>query len=147
MSRRNTNKTSFYAVTFWEETNWIFTEKSFAYSDKNRLLSSMIGPNTRSERNEEEEDQSLKLALGQPWVWSVNGFIFLASAYEGGWSVLSLTSCLPTDSVRSAYHETDEQILRIDIDGYLSQQVFQPSLIAKYSANPLWFWEDNAVNY
>ena len=40
---------------------------------------------------EEDEDQSLKLALGQPWVWSVNDFIFLATAYEGGWPVLSLT--------------------------------------------------------
>jgi len=29
----------------------------------------------------------------------------------------------------------------------LSQQVFEPSLIAKYSANySLLFWEDNAVN-
>jgi len=34
---------------------------------------------------EEEEDQSFKLALGQPWVWSVSDFIFLATAYEGGW--------------------------------------------------------------
>jgi len=40
---------------------------------------------------EEEEDQSLKLALRQPWVWSVSDFIFLATAYEGGWPVLSLT--------------------------------------------------------
>ena len=38
----------------------------------------------------EEEEQSLKLALRQPWVWSVSDFIFLASAYEGGWPVLSL---------------------------------------------------------
>ena len=38
-----------------------------------------------------EEDHSLKLALGQPWVWSVGDFIFLAMAYEGGWLVLSLT--------------------------------------------------------
>jgi len=29
----------------------------------------------------------------------------------------------------------------------LSQQVFEQSLIAKYSANPLLFWEDNAVAY
>ena len=39
---------------------------------------------------DEEEEQSLKLALRQPWVWSVSDFIFLASAYEGGWPVLSL---------------------------------------------------------
>ena len=30
---------------------------------------------------------------------------------------------------------------------YLSQQVFELSLIAKYSANSLLFWEDNAVNF
>jgi len=29
----------------------------------------------------------------------------------------------------------------------LSQRVCEPSLIANYSANPLLFWEDNAVNY
>jgi len=40
---------------------------------------------------EEEEKQPLKLALGQAWVWSVNDFIFLGTAYEGRWSVLSLT--------------------------------------------------------
>ena len=33
----------------------------------------------------------LKLALRQPWVCSVNDFIFLATAYEGGLPVLSLT--------------------------------------------------------
>ena len=38
-------------------------------------------------------------------------------------------------------------MLKIEIGGYLSQQVFEPSLIAKYSANPLLFWEDNAVIY
>jgi len=39
-----------------------------------------------------EEDQSLKikLALRQPWVWSASDFVFLATAYEGGWSVISL---------------------------------------------------------
>ena len=42
-------------------------------------------------RREEVEEQSLKLAPGQPLVWSVSAFIFLASAYEGGWPVLSLT--------------------------------------------------------
>jgi len=36
-------------------------------------------------------------------------------------------------------------MLRIEIDGYLSQQVFEPSLIAKYSANPLLFLEANAA--
>ena len=40
---------------------------------------------------EDKEDQSLKLALGQPRVWSVSDFIFSASANEGGWPVLSLT--------------------------------------------------------
>jgi len=34
---------------------------------------------------EEEEEQSHKLAIGQPWVLSVSSFIFLVSAYEGGW--------------------------------------------------------------
>ena len=34
----------------------------------------------------EEEDQSLQ----QPWVWSVSDFIFLATAYDGGWPILSL---------------------------------------------------------
>ena len=40
-------------------------------------------------------------------------------------------------------------MLGIEVDGqvYLSQEVFEQSLIAKYSANPLLFWEDNAVNY
>ena len=38
-------------------------------------------------------------------------------------------------------------MLRIEIDGYLYQQIFEASLIAKHSANPLLFWEDNAVNY
>jgi len=37
-----------------------------------------------------EEEHSPKLS-GQPWVWSASNFIFLASAYEGGWPVLSLT--------------------------------------------------------
>jgi hypothetical protein len=32
---------------------------------------------------------------------------------------------------------TDEQMPRIVIDEYLSQQVFEPSLIAKYSSNSL----------
>ena len=40
---------------------------------------------------EEERDQYLKLALGPPCLWSVSDFIFLASAYEGGWPILSLT--------------------------------------------------------
>ena len=31
----------------------------------------------------EDEEQSLKLAVMQPWVWSVSDFIFLALAYEG----------------------------------------------------------------
>src|SRR6218665_2205825 len=38
-------------------------------------------------------------------------------------------------------------MLKIEIGGYLSQQVFEPSLIAKYSSNPRLFWEDNAVIY
>jgi len=38
-------------------------------------------------------------------------------------------------------------MLRIEIDGYLSQQVFESSLVAKDSANPLLFWEDIAVRY
>ena len=36
-------------------------------------------------------------------------------------------------------------MLRIEIGGLLSQQVFGPRLIAKYSANPLLFWGDSAV--
>jgi len=39
--------------------------------------------------DEEEEEQSPKLDLGQSWVWSVSGFIVLASAHEGGWPVSS----------------------------------------------------------
>ena len=38
----------------------------------------------------EEEKQSFKLALGQPCVWSVSDFVFLASVCEGRWPVLSL---------------------------------------------------------
>src|SRR6218665_2405828 len=41
------------------------------------------------------------------------------------------------DNARSERNLTDEQMLRIVIDEYLSQQVFEPSLIAKYSANSL----------
>src|SRR6218665_1006497 len=41
------------------------------------------------------------------------------------------------DNERSERNLTDEQMLRIVIDEYLSQQVFEPSLIAKYSANSL----------
>jgi len=33
---------------------------------------------------EEEDHQSLKLAMRQPWVSSVSDFLFLTSAYEGG---------------------------------------------------------------
>jgi len=40
----------------------------------------------------EEKEQSLKLGLGQPWVWSVSDFIFLVSANEGRWLVLFLSS-------------------------------------------------------
>jgi len=54
----------------------------------------------------EEEEQSLELAQGQPWVWSVSDFIFLASAYEGGWPVLSLT-------VSSAYWQCAISVLII----------------------------------
>ena len=42
-------------------------------------------------RLKEEEDEEQSLMLGQPVVCSVSDFIFLASAYEGGWQVLSLT--------------------------------------------------------
>ena len=55
----------------------------------------------------EEEAQSLKLALGQPWVWSVRDLIFLASAYEGGWPVLSLT-------VSSSHWQCTVSVLIID---------------------------------
>src|SRR6218665_994656 len=37
------------------------------------------------------------------------------------------------DNARSERNLTDEQMLRIVIDEYLSQQVFEPSLIEKYS--------------
>jgi len=33
-----------------------------------------------------EEEQSLKLDLGQPWAWSISNFIFLASAYDPEWA-------------------------------------------------------------
>ena len=41
---------------------------------------------------EEEEDRPQKLVLGQPHRYEVlvSNFIFLASAYEGRWPVLSL---------------------------------------------------------
>ena len=51
----------------------------------------MVGCFSRQAQTEEEEDQSLKLALGKPWVWSVSDLIHLATAYEGGWPVTSLT--------------------------------------------------------
>ena len=44
----------------------------------------------KARKLEEKEYQSLKLALGQPWVWSDSDFIFLHTAYEDGWSVLSI---------------------------------------------------------
>ena len=43
--------------------------------------------------------------------------------------------------------KSDIEMLRIEMDAYLSQQVFEPRLIDKYSENPLLFWEDNAINY
>lgn len=36
---------------------------------------------------------------------SASDFIFLASSYENGWPVLTITSNFPTDSVRSAYNQ------------------------------------------
>ena len=39
----------------------------------------------------EVKDQFLKLAVRQSWVLSVSDYIFLASAYEGRWSALSIT--------------------------------------------------------
>jgi len=41
--------------------------------------------------DDEEKDQSLKLALWQSWVWSISDFIFLASAYHSrvGYDMLS----------------------------------------------------------
>jgi len=48
-----------------------------------------------------EEQQSFKLALGQPWVWSVSDFIFLASAYEGGWPI----PCSASSSYRNIWNE------------------------------------------
>ena len=41
---------------------------------------------------DDDDDQSLKLAPRQPCVRSVSDFIFLASAYEGGWPVLTVSS-------------------------------------------------------
>ena len=41
--------------------------------------------------DDDDDDQSLKLALRQRWVWSVSDFIFLATPYEVGCPVLSLT--------------------------------------------------------
>ena len=46
-----------------------------------------------------ETEESLSLALGQTWVWSVSTLIFLASANEGRWPVFSLVAYLPTNSV------------------------------------------------
>src|SRR6218665_2487054 len=48
------------------------------------------------------------------------------------------------DNARSERNLTDEQnlLLRIVIDKYLSQQVFEPSLLAKFSASSLLSWEE-----
>ena len=54
------------------------------------MLQESVGSKYACEE-EEEEEQSLKLALGHPWIWSVSDFIFLASAYAGGWPVISVT--------------------------------------------------------
>jgi hypothetical protein len=43
--------------------------------------------------------------------------------------------------------KSDQELLRIEIDGYLSQPVFETHLIDKYTDNPLSFWQDNAINY
>ena len=45
---------------------------------------------------EEREEHSIKLALGQPWVWSVSDIICLASVYEGGGQSSPSLSYLPT---------------------------------------------------
>ena len=49
------------------------------------------------------------------------------------------------DPARAARWTTDE-LLRFELDGYLSQQVCE-HLIEKYSANPLLFWKDHGKNY
>jgi len=54
-------------------------------------ISIVKGPRKRKVSSLAGKDQSLMLSLGQPWVCSVSKFIFLASAYEGGWPFLSLT--------------------------------------------------------
>ena len=54
----------------------------------------------------EEEEQSFKLALVQPCVWSVSDFILLASSYGGGGQSSPSQSHLPTDSVWSVYYHS-----------------------------------------
>jgi len=55
--------------------------------DRDRHTQRQTERHRNRERNgmwwyEEIEEQSLKLALWQPWVGSVSDFTFLASAYE-----------------------------------------------------------------
>ena len=50
------------------------------------------------------------------------------------------------DTARLA-KKTDDEMLKLEIEGYLSLQLCEPNLIAKYSDNPLMFWADNAANY
>ena len=46
-----------------------------------------------------------------------------------------------------AARRTTDELLRIELDGYLFQQVCEPHLIEKCSANPLLFWKDNGKHY
>jgi len=52
-----------------------------------------------AQKRRKEEEQSLKLVLGQPWVWSVSDFAFLASVYEGDGQSTPSSSHLLTNSV------------------------------------------------
>ena len=56
------------------------TPQSVSIVSRVRLQGSVINDVTNEA---EEEEQCLKLALRQPWVETVNDFIFLVSAYEG----------------------------------------------------------------
>ena len=61
----------------------------------------------------EEEDQSLKLALSQSWVWSVSDFVFLASAHEGVVSPLHACLTYPLTVCGQFTPHTDQRIRHV----------------------------------
>ena len=72
--------------------------------------------------------------LKQPWVWSVSDFIFLATAYEGGWPVLSPT-------VLSSHRQSAVSVLIIAKAKYTNHTVSESKCVGKVrSVTCFSFW-------